>query len=422
MLDESSADIESVSISLALDDNIDSDDDNAHEAFGSTELAQIPINNRKQPDGERRRLAHQFQIAILGGATEQLFISQILIYLGAKELCVLAEVSRFFAHASSASHLWSDLIKRDFQCDEIDVDGTSMGTAQNSQPSMLTLPSAFAVAPKNGYQRRYREVKQRIQQKIEGRHAFESNLQAEITISRMEQFLDFTQVRLLIPLPMISLFLSMVLFTLHYDGLDISIWACAAPLLFFFAYLGLCILVARFVYNNQYTNGTLNGMWQNMRGPVKIFFSELLGENGYLAYFTIIVLALFALQICLVAVKLAGDVTPSHIVHSFPWVLVFVPIWTLFALYCIAPAIGCVTDTGVFLLGAGLFWIPFFILCVCLVVKLYGQENHLHTGHIRLALIFMPFWVLEGSVMLGSLIFLLIGIHRYVFQEHMAPM
>jgi hypothetical protein len=72
-------------------------------------------------------------------------------------------------------------------------------------------------------------------------------------------------------------------------------------------------------------------------------------------------------------------------------------------------------DGGAYLAGLVLLWLPLLILFICLTVKLNGQDNHFYTaksGSMRLALIFIPFWIIEASVMVGSLLFLIYGIIR----------
>jgi hypothetical protein len=66
-----------------------------------------------------------------------------------------------------------------------------------------------------------------------------------------------------------------------------------------------------------------------------------------------------------------------------------------------------------FIISLVLGWVPLFILCVCLVVKLNGIDHKNDDGNIRLALIFMPFWLIEGIIMMGSLVFLAVGINQY---------
>eukprot|EP01038_Epipyxis_sp_PR26KG_P012895 gene12895-17279_t len=67
--------------------------------------------------------------------------------------------------------------------------------------------------------------------------------------------------------------------------------------------------------------------------------------------------------------------------------------------------------------GYVFLWIPLFILFACLTAKLDGQNNHSKSSniahHIQLTEIFTPFWVIEGFVLINSLIFLGVGINRY---------
>ena len=52
--------------------------------------------------------------------------------------------------------------------------------------------------------------------------------------------------------------------------------------------------------------------------------------------------------------------------------------------------------TGPFALLVIFAWIPLFLFFVCLTVKLTGDDTNSVDGRIRMALIFMPFWIFEG--------------------------
>ena len=87
--------------------------------------------------------------------------------------------------------------------------------------------------------------------------------------------------------------------------------------------------------------------------------------------------------------------------------------WLLFILYLISPAIGAFSaGPGPFFGLLTLVWVPMVILFVCLTVKLTGIEDHTKEGRMRLALIMMPFWFMEGLFMLGSLAGFINGVYR----------
>jgi len=298
--------------------------------------------------------------------------------------------------------------------------------SNHSQPRSVQSPSRAL------YLEKLRELNHRIQRLKVEKLAEEDQRQRGKKSILLQSFLDCTQVRILIPLPLLSLVTSIILFGLYADGLNISIWTCSAPLLFYFLYLGFCIIIHMVVYSRQSDAQSIwHGLWTNVRGPLRLVFTDLLGGSYYLTLLAIFAALVCSVQVWLVALKLSSqnhleseqeqqqqqqhvdNGVPGSISKFLPWPLVFLPIWCLLALYCLAPLTRCITEPSTFFIGLVTFWIPFFIFFVCLSIKLDGQERHKMVGsNIRLALIFMPFWLIEGAILITSLLFLLFGIYR----------
>ena len=158
-----------------------------------------------------------------------------------------------------------------------------------------------------------------------------------------------------------------------------NVWVCAAPLLFYFVYLFLSMAVACCAYQQQSNAASiLGGLWQDMRGPIKAVYMETLRELPRLAAYAVLILVLCTLQVILVALKLYTQQQSSAGDGSFylAWAIVFVPLWVLFILFCMAPLLGCFGDTLSFLFMGLFLWVPFVILFVCLTIKLTAEEDH----------------------------------------------
>lgn len=363
----------------------------------------------------RNAAANELYLASLGGATEQIFTTRVLVCLDHKDLCSLSQCSRALLKAAFSTQLWSALLRKDFGSDEENISVQTF--PQNFTPMSA---STLNTGAKALYKQKFRDFQQKVQLKLNARIDYEATWSLNRRLNIVERCLDCTQVRLMIPLPFAALFSFCLLLTLYFDGANISVWACFAPLFYLFFYLMLCMIIARVVYKRQYSAGVLNGVWSNLRGPVRNFFSDVLGDNAWLAYFTTFIIFLAAAAVILVAVKLAslesGTSLASSSFATISWGLVFLPIWCLFCAFCVSPVIGFFKDLALFFISLALLWVPFFILAVCLAVKLDGEQYHKKTANIKMSLIFMPFWIMEGAVMLGTLSFLAIGIYRCVLS------
>ena len=119
-------------------------------------------------------------------------------------------------------------------------------------------------------------------------------------------------------------------------------------------------------------------------------------------------LVISALQLLLIILKLTSALS------SVNWAAVLVPLWMFFGFFCVLP---CCQELGnfrmdpvVYLGCMVMFWVPFVVFFVSLAVKLQTRDSH----RIRIALIFIPMWIIEGMVMLLNLFYLVVGIIRSV--------
>lgn len=213
------------------------------------------------------------QIFVAGSVWEQIFASHVFTFLSTYDLCIASSSCHFFQYTSQISHLWVDLARKNFsfpyeEC-EANISNailsnyrsfnnpTSVNPIANNSISYIrsmnnginsinSLPSCSS--SKEKYARRLQDRNDRYQQAKE--RAVQSKKTHEKDKKRkvIQSFLDITLYRILIPLPLTSLFLTIVLFTLHSDGVNIPIWGCALPMLFYFVYLIIFSLVACVVY------------------------------------------------------------------------------------------------------------------------------------------------------------------------------
>lgn len=347
-----------------------------------------------------------------GGIGEQLFTTHILIYLNMTELCAVSQASKFFHRASQVSFIWESLLEDDFRLPLL----ISATTASDTISTRNGATGTDNLSAKAKYAQRLRERNQCYQQAQEAATRTKVERKRSLRVRTIQKFLDATQFKIMIPLPIITLFVSIILTCLYFDGFDVPVWSCAAPLLFYFVYLLLSMAVACYVYQQQSNAASvLEGLWQDMRGPLKSVYTDALRETPKLAIYGLIIVLICAIQVVLVTLKIyfEKEAPESSLYVSMGWAVTFTPIWLLFILYCIAPLIGCFHGTrSNFIPGLLFVWVPLLIFLICLTVKLTAEENH-QPAQIRLALILLPFWCIEGLAMLSSLGYMLLGFHYW---------
>jgi hypothetical protein len=357
-------------------------------------------NNENDPISDEISL-NDSNLAILGGAMENIFLMHILPYFNSFDLCNLSQTSKYFYRLSASPKLWNILYNIDFVIENFD-----------DTPA----PIENQITTKKLYIDRYKEYNQKIKicKQEKTQFLLETNRLERVRI--IEIILDFTQVRLILPVLTISIFLSITLFCLKIDGLNISYWVCSIPVLFSLVYVIVSLKIVQLLHNKQFsTTSLLRGLWNNFRGPIKFFFQDIIGESTTMMYCTLCIVLLIILQIVLISIKIS-KLTSQSVKNDLSWGAVFSPIWVFFTLFCIVPFSRIRHDPAIFVIAFVLLWIPFFVLFVCLTLKFDGQNNHSKEKNLRLAFIFIPFWIIEGSFLLFAAIFLIYGIQRFVFK------
>lgn len=215
--------------------------------------------------------ANYFHNCVLGSVWEEMFATHVFSYLATDDLCSASSACTFFHHCSQIANLWMDLKMTNFSfpneaqnesiccsnaeltamntsaTDDLEMNVTNRDSSvRNCDSTALTLP--YCPTAKEKYSLRLQERSLRYQEARDKAALKEGNRLRERKQRFLQSFLDITLFRILIPLPQIAFFLSIILFTLHYDGSNIPIWACAAPLMFYFVYLLVCSLISWVVY------------------------------------------------------------------------------------------------------------------------------------------------------------------------------
>ena len=318
----------------------------------------------------------------------------ILSYLTAKDLSNLSVVCKHLLSDTSLPQLWKVLIDKDF----IEADVQNGEYSKSTYVSLLTSLSERVI--------RARSEKSQI----------EDDKYRQNRIFFLQIFLDVTQLRIMAILPPFSLFLTVLMLSLKFDGNDIAGWICFVPIIFLIFYVILSIGVASLIYRHQFLpDSMLRGLWSQMCGPIRMFYTDFMSQSSSGTCVSILVLCLCIMQTCLLSAKLTGPSNGESNL-SIPWGIVFLPIWCLFLLYCLYPVFGGIRevhDAGPFAASLIFAWVPLFIFFVCLTTKLNGNDARTADGEIRLALIFMPFWIYEGIIMVSVSVFLLHGVYRF---------
>jgi hypothetical protein len=339
--------------------------------------------------------------ASIRAITEKVFSSGVLLYLTSKDLCRLAEVSRYFHLSCNKSYLWKKLLKKDF----ISYHETENRDDTSSYHSMITTATTYPAPAKLLYIRRYREVRRSFDMKKSDHIQWMKIIRTNRVKNMISSILDLIQFRILVPLPSICLFISMLLYALRLDDrISISVWACGLPLLIMSAYIILCFCITWFLFIKRFESSSIfQQHFYQMRGPFSTIFNDEYSRYKKVIALSAVALGLLLIQLILIIIKLDALYDDNTLLlRAVSWNIIFIPLWLLFAIYAAIPMMGLFTEYNAYSIGFMFVWVPFLIFLVSLASKLTRDPEN----HIRISLILMPFWLMEGTAMVSSLIYL----------------
>jgi len=364
----------------------------------------------------------------------------ILLYLNSKDLCILSTTSRYFQFVCQTPTLWTSLYHKDFiqdySCDgntnptrstnsnifnlqltsllSSHASSSTLRTTNRYQP-IVTAPSESERIPKSVYLQRLNEVNERINNFEKDRQRIDLEAAHASRVEYVENLLDIIHVRILPVFCCLSIFLSTLLVCQQIDGqMIIPLWSCFTPFVLFIFYFSLCIYNVRQVHGHQYdSHSILKGLWLNFDSILKPIIQDNQNQQPYFAiYFILLLLLLSTLQIAMIILKIS-TYQPVNILNRVNWAIIMLPLWLFLGIFCVLPCfqrrIGFQMRSQGYLTCMFIFWVPVTIFFVCLSVKLQTNDHRL-----QIALILMPFWIIEGIALLCSLVFLIFGIIRYI--------
>lgn len=365
-------------------------------------------------------------LLLLGGGHCEYFITfQVLVYLDIDDLARLSNTGKFFRDVCSSNILWDQLYHNYFPADfesrlsdddhsnhdlhehkdddEAQEDSLNYMSLQfmNKYFAVREKPSKNVIHSKTDFKLRLKDHNTRITKaKLDVIQRIEER-KRRTTLVVYENILDFIHVRTMVPVVFCGTFLSILLYCQLVDGLNIPVWSAALPILCSLVYGMLGFGIVHFIFRRNFSfSSTFHGLWTQMSGPLPFIYREVVGDS-YMAYYLVqFMVGLAVFQITLVVLKLMLIVYANR----FSWGFVFIPIWIVFALFLLSPCTPMSLTLGVYVFAIVVVWIPFFVLFVCLTYKLDTNPS------MRLALILIPFYIIEASAMLGSAVVLLSGV------------
>ncbi len=238
--------------------------------------------------------------------------------------------------------------------------------------------------------------------------------------------IDLTHIRLYSPLPTLTVVITIILFAIYLDGNNptISIWICAIPLYFFFGYVFLLYVSGHCIHQYDTSSSVFRNLFDNMASPIKF----ILKENARFKHVFKLILSLLVLQVTFICLKLWSRTHHAAGINydRFSWFLVFFPIWTMLVvgLIIVFPCSRVFNseDYVGYVYFLILIWLPCVIVLLCLAFKFesvdHPNDSSVNHGDYRLALIFIPFYLIESIILLIILFYFIRNLRLWYYYKY----
>lgn len=315
---------------------------------------------------------------LLKGGSEDVVL-HILSFLTPQELSENLVINHAAAQLISSELLWKHVYRRDFGSPQEGLMGTTNDVMDTTKTHRMN------------YTTRLRDIQQMYHDNFIALQIIEEDASSYHSMACIQNCIDLIQLRCMLPFPLVCAFISTLLIALRMDGYDeIPAYACYIPLFATFLYLLVALSLTAFM--NAY-KASCTDLWDHMSGPFRVLYSTRIAHSLLFSSLLFYTVAASALQVILIALKLSA-------LLNITWALIFLPLWTLFLLFCLLPGIHCI-DMALYCTGI-ILWVPLFIFFVCLTCKLHFQENNISINPIYLAEILIPFWLIQAAIMLWT--------------------
>jgi hypothetical protein len=346
---------------------------------------------------------HQSLLMRLSLPMDSFFIIQVATYLYAVDLLSVSRISKHFNAISKQPLIWQYYAYRDFQL-PISKPNVLQNNTKKGPQSGGKKETDENITIQQQYMNHYQQYKQKILNNKTETIDVEYEVKRVALSQYVGNLIDISQFRLATPTVFASIFLSITLFCQKVDGLNIPYWSCAIPATIGCLYVIFSFIMIKKIHDENYNSKSIfKGMFDELAGPLVYTYKDSYYYSSESMWYTIIMISLTILQLLFLIIKLSSFI-PMSTREDFSWGLVFLPMWiyrvvfwySFFQLDEDEPE-----EEGLWYAMLIGFWIPFVIFFICLTIKL--EYNDDGKGHIRLVYMLIPFFLIEGMILLVGL-------------------
>lgn len=317
-------------------------------------------------------------------------LCRVLSLLSARQVSALAPCSRRWRRACSQPYVWAALLRRDFDDEEEEEAGDGGRGAPlrraggESEEAAVERGAELRAAYGRRYQAVMKDRKERLSRKDRARVA-DVRAAGDKRLYRAFVFYHMRVVHGSLPA---LLFVATLLAALHLDGKGgVTAGHVFVPLWMFAAVVAVGVVSLGAAHSWRRLRRA-RGRHHATEGCMPSISDELVRYTLPGRLLALAVLLCLALFLAFLHARLTGAV-------SWPYAAVFAPLWCAFPLLCAAPCAGWVESykRTSFFVGSWLGLLPLLAVLALAVARLDGKDG------LTLALVFVPFWVVNAVVL-----------------------
>lgn len=339
----------------------------------------------------------------IGGFIDELFTMNIQPYLALVDIIHLSITCKTFNRLSQSTYVWNILYRHDFISEQRILQMTASERTtheeQNKQSTVYTMDM---------YRQRYIEIHDRLNRFEEGLEESRMMLHRFRKQHSIEIILEYTQIRVMLPLLFAVTFITAILLSIKLQGSDISYWSCLLLVILYLTYIMISMLFTMYLHGKQFDLASIFfGMWINFKSPLSYIYEEFLLNDMKKGYCLVFAIVLVMIQVILVAIKLSCN---KYILKDFLYAEELIPTWVLILGYLLLPVL--FGTSRIWLNGLLIVLLPFMFLFISISLNLNGSQLRMNHRNISLTIIFIPFWIVEIFILILSFLFLRKGVIR----------
>lgn len=340
----------------------------------------------------------------IGGFIDELFTMNILPYLTLADTIHLSMTCKTFHRLSQSNYVWNILYRHDFISDQRVLQITASERmitheVQNKQSTVYTMDM---------YRQRYIEIHDRFNRFEEGLEESRMMLHRFRKQHSIEIILEYTQIRVMLPLLFAVTFITAILLSIKLQGSDIPYWSCFLPIILYLTYIMISMIFTIYLHGKQFDLASIFfGMWINFKSPLSYIYEEFLLNDMKKGYCLVVAIFLVMIQVILAAIKLSCN---KYIPKDFIYAEELIPTWLLILGYLLLPVLFGTSRT--WLNGLLIVLLPCMIFFINISLNLNGSDLRMNHRNISLSIIFIPLWIVEIFVLFMSFLFLRSGVIR----------